>query len=62
MINLIAKMICSKVFELIKIDNIFRYMNVKSILKENGEEDPARVYKLELPNRSIREIPMMKEL
>ena len=55
-------MIYSKVFELIKIDNIFRYMNVKSILKENGEEDPARVYKLELPNRSIREIPMMKEL
>jgi len=35
-------------------------MNVKSILKETGEEDPSRVYKLELSNRNIKEIPTLK--
>lgn len=35
-------------------------MNVKSILKETGEEDPARVYKLELANRNIKEMSSLK--
>ncbi len=36
-------------------------MNKKSILEGAGEDDPVRVYKTDLSNRSIREIVLVKE-
>lgn len=36
-------------------------MNRRSILEASGEEDPARVFKVDLSNHNIKEIVPIKE-
>jgi hypothetical protein len=36
-------------------------MDKRSILEASGEEEPSRVYKVDLSNRNIREIGLVRE-
>jgi hypothetical protein len=35
-------------------------MDKKNVLETTGEDDPARVYKVDLSNRNIREMSSLK--